>query len=84
MQRRIVRNLSNCTGQKSAKFTKGRKSGKYVYASRSNGGLLESIISWRGAAVGLRAKTGNLPDDGGIIEFAHLPGQADRASVLDL
>jgi hypothetical protein len=27
---RIVRNLSNCTGQKSAKFAEGRKSGKYI------------------------------------------------------
>ncbi len=27
---RKVRNLSNRSGQKSAKFTKGRKSGKYV------------------------------------------------------
>ena len=27
---RIVRNLSNRTGQKSAKFAKGRKSGKYI------------------------------------------------------
>jgi hypothetical protein len=37
---RIVRNLSNRTGQKSAKFAKGRKSGKY--ASRSNRGLDDS------------------------------------------
>jgi hypothetical protein len=35
-----------CTGQKSAKFAKGRKSGKYVNASRSNRGLEFSTFAY--------------------------------------
>jgi len=34
-----VRNLSNCTARKSAKFCREKKSGKYIYASRSYRGL---------------------------------------------